>query len=147
MNSTCSQLKVSTNISLFTQMHNVHLLRSAHHNEAQRLVSLADIAQLSKSLATFRRRIFNRAEEFFVPAIAHLVPESKQLSFNSKVLIKLGVFNSRLHLVSMHEAVTERGEDELQLFLKEIPSLALIMIPRWKRLLYDPLTRVLAPRK
>ena len=47
----------------------------------------------------------------------------------------------------MHEAVTERGEDELQLFLKEIPSLALIMIPRWKRLLYDPLTRVLAPRK
>lgn len=128
-------------------MRNVDLLRSVPNNDAQRVLAVANIAQLSKSLTTFRQKIFDRAEEIFVPAIAQLVPEWTQLSFNNKVLIKLGVFNSRLHLVSMHEAVMEKGENELRLFLKEIPTVARIMIPRWKRLLYDPLTSILIPQK
>jgi hypothetical protein len=43
----------------------------------------------------------------------------------------------------MHEAVVEQGDIELELFEKEIPAIPRYMIPRWKRLLYDPQACVL----
>jgi len=55
----------------------------------------------------------------------------------------MGVLDSRLHLVGMHEAVLEEGEAEQALFQQEIPAIPRYMIPRWKRLLYDPQASVL----
>jgi hypothetical protein len=79
-----------------------------------------------------------------VPAIAALVSESEQIGFNGKVLSRLGLLDSRLHLVHMKEAVWEAGDTAEQLlFETEIPSIPQMMIPRWKRNLYDPQTCVL----
>lgn len=83
-------------------------------------------------------------DSILVPAIAMTVPESEQQSFNNRVLRNLGLLDSRLHLVGMREAVWEGGDDnEKSLFEKAIPSIPQMMIPRWKRLLYDPQTEVL----
>jgi hypothetical protein len=82
-------------------------------------------------------------DRLLVPAIAILVSESKQRALNNRVIFNMGVLDSRLHLVGMHEAVVEQGDIELELFEKEIPAIPRYMIPRWKRLLYDPQACVL----
>jgi hypothetical protein len=75
---------------------------------------------------------------FLVPAIAQCVPESEQKSFNNKVLKSLGLWDSRMHLVGMHEAVLECDNlQEGEIFKQAIPSIPQLMIPRWKRNLYD----------
>ena len=53
--------------------------------------------------------MMDRENSLLVPAIAALVPESEQKSFSDKVLFRLGVLDSRLHLVHMKEAVSEQG--------------------------------------
>ena len=74
-----------------------------------------------------------------VPAIAIVVPSKTQKSFNNRVLLKLGVLESRIHLVGMHDAVFESGiESEKIKFQSEIPYVARIMIERWRKSLYDP---------
>ena len=74
-----------------------------------------------------------------MPAVAKLVSESEQKSFNNKVIRNLGILDSRLHLVGMHEAVWDlNDEKERKLFEETIPSIPQYMIPRWKRLLYEP---------
>jgi hypothetical protein len=79
-----------------------------------------------------------------VPAIAKVVPESEQHSFNSKVLRSLGLLDSRLHLVAMYEAIEESwNTEEKALFKQAIPSIPQMMIPRWKRKLYGPKAGVL----
>jgi hypothetical protein len=74
-----------------------------------------------------------------VPTIARFVPDKVQRQLNDRVIRSLGVWDSRLHLVGMYEAVWElNDEQEKQLFRKSIPSIPQRMIPRWKRLLYEP---------
>ena len=88
--------------------------------------------------------MMERENNLLVPAIAQIVPESEQKKFNNKVLKNLGLLDSRLHLVGMHEAVWESNiEKEKELFQKAIPSIPQMMIPRWKRNLYQPRTHVL----
>ena len=88
--------------------------------------------------------MMERENTFLVPAIATSVPASEQKSFNNKVLSKLGLWDSRLHLCGMHEAVWESdSKEERALFEKAIPSLPQMMIPRWKRSLYEPQSSVL----
>ena len=77
-----------------------------------------------------------------VPLVAHFVPVREQVTFNNKVIRSLGVWDSRLHLVGMHEAVAQ-DTAEYALFEKEIPYLPRMMISRWKRNLYDPKVAVL----
>jgi len=134
-----SELGVSMMIS-------VNFMRSTV-DEAQRKAAITQIAQLADSIMRLCQSILTRADSLFVPAIAFLVPESDQVFFNNLVLVKLGVLNSRLHLVGMHEAVLELSEEEQKLFQEEIPSLPRYMIPRWKRLLYEPRAGILASRK
>jgi hypothetical protein len=86
------------------------------------------------------RRIQN---DFMVPSVSRLVSESDQVSFNNQVLRNIGLLDSRIYLVGMYEAVLELLPNEIQLFEKEIPMIPRYMIPRWKRLLYDPLTTML----
>ena len=83
-------------------------------------------------------------DKLLVPAIAKVVPASEQHSFNNRVLRNLGVWDSRLYLVAMYEAVEESGNKiEMALFEKAIPSIPQMMIPRWRRKLYEPRAGVL----
>jgi hypothetical protein len=99
-------------------------------------------------------------ETLLVPVVARLVSSSEQRAFNNKVIWNLGVLDSRLHLVGMHQAVysssssslsasnntalsnknenQKKMKKEQRLFNQVIPSIPQRMIPRWKRLMYDP---------
>ncbi len=68
-----------------------------------------------------------------------MVPPKVQKSFNNRVLLNLGILESRLHLVGMHDAVWESGiEAEKKAFENEIPYVARILIERWRQSLYIP---------
>lgn len=82
--------------------------------------------------------MYELEKSVLVPAVAVLVPEAEQKSFNNQVIRKLGILDSRLHLVGMYEAVQELDRFEKDLFKATIPSIARTMLPRWKRNLYDP---------
>jgi hypothetical protein len=80
-------------------------------------------------------------DTFLVPAVGAIVPVREQKSFNNKVLRRLGLLDSRLHLVGMYEAVWEDDNSkEKELFQQAIPGVSRSMIPRWKRKLYQPKT-------
>ena len=78
-------------------------------------------------------------ETLIVPAVARVVPSKVQTKFNNQVLLKLGILESRVHLVGMHDAVWESGiEVEKEMFQREIPYVARMMIERWRKSLYLP---------
>ena len=106
--------------------------------------ALETITEEIESLASVGRSMMERENSLLVPAIAEIVPESEQKTFNNKVLMNLGLWDSRMHLVGMHEAVQECDDPlERKLFEQAIPSIPRMMIPRWKRKLYEPHTSVL----
>lgn len=108
--------------------------------------SATDVVTIAGSVASNSARIsgsvrwmLDLSDALLVPTIARVVPESEQKAFNNRVIRNLGLWDSRLHLVSMHEAVWElKDEKERELFQETIPSIPRAMIPRWKRLLYEP---------
>mmetsp|Transcript_31828 Transcript_31828/g.32298 ORF Transcript_31828/g.32298 Transcript_31828/m.32298 type:complete len:107 (+) Transcript_31828:111-431(+) len=105
---------------------------------------MEEIVERSAQLQTVAQQMMHTEDQLLVPAIALLVPEREQKSFNQKVLLKLGLLDSRLHLVGMHETLLDHNNDkEIQLFRKAIPALSRKMIPRWKRKLYEPKTHML----
>ncbi|KAL3826666.1 hypothetical protein ACHAXA_001189 [Cyclostephanos tholiformis] len=100
---------------------------------------LGDVARSSKRLVDQLALMRNLQETFIVPAISRVIPSNMQKSFNSKVLRQLGLLESRLHLVGMHDAVWESGiEVEKMKFEEEIPFVARMMIERWRQSLYIP---------
>jgi len=102
------------------------------------------IATNSAAIADRATSMLRLEDKLLVPTIARVVPASEQKSFNDKVIRNLGILDSRLYLVSMHEAVWElNNEQERRLFKQSIPSLPQRMIPRWKRLLYEPRVGIL----
>jgi hypothetical protein len=125
---------------------------SSQHNQ-QKLLN--DIVTLSRELVdqlTYMRQI---QEDIIVPALSKVVPSSVQKSFNTKVLLNLGLFESRVHLVGMYDTVWELntdnssknnnnynssvdGEEERRKFEAEIPYVARKMIGRWRESLYRP---------
>merc|ERR1711976_98399 len=113
----------------------------ASQEESLRIDALQAVAEFSASLKDCVSRMIYLEDTWLVPGIAKIVPESEQKAFNNRVLRNLGVLDSRLHLVAMYEAVEEtKDSKEKALFEKEIPSLPQMMIPRWKRKLYEPKT-------
>jgi hypothetical protein len=105
---------------------------------------MSQMTTQSAAIAERTRSMLQREDSFLVPSIARLVPEAEQKSFNNKVIRMLGVFDSRMHLVGMHEAVWElENKEERELFQEAIPSIPQYMIPRWKRLLYQPIVGIL----
>jgi hypothetical protein len=83
--------------------------------------------------------MFRLQDTLLVPTVASLVSEAEQKSFNNKVLRSLGILDTRTHLVGMYDTVCELDDDvEHKLFQEFIPYLPRLMIPRWKRLLYEP---------
>jgi hypothetical protein len=112
-------------------------------SDLARSKAMRQMATQSALIAENTRSMIKREDSFLVPGIARLVPESEQKSFNNKVIRLLGVFDSRMHLVGMHEAVWAlENKKERALFEEAIPSIPQYMIPRWKRNLYDPITGI-----
>ena len=105
----------------------------------QRQRYLREVVRLSTRLSDELHSMRDLQEMLVVPSISRLVSASEQKSFNNKVLLALGLLESRVHLVGMHDAVWESGSDiEKQKFEKEIPYVARIMIERWRKSLYKP---------
>jgi len=105
----------------------------------KRKEAILNVAEMSAALTSRMRSVFDREDRILVPAVALIIPEREQRALSKKVIRKLGVLDSRRHLVGMHDAIWE-GSDvrERELFEEEIPYLARTMIPRWRRLLYLP---------
>ena len=88
-------------------------------------------------LAATAQAMLDTEQDVLIPLVAHFVPESVQSAFNHRVIASLGVWDSRLHLVHMYEAI-RHDTQEVQIFQQEIPYLPRMMLARWKRNLYDP---------
>ena len=99
--------------------------------------AIQSIGERSAQVAEQTRSMLHLENAYLVPTLARLIPEAEQKAFNNQVIRNLGIWDSRLHLVSMYEAIVE-DPVELALFEQTIPSIPRKMIPRWKRLLYQP---------
>jgi hypothetical protein len=76
-------------------------------------------------------------ETVFVPYVASYVTVKEQEKFNMKVIRKLGLIDSQVHLVSMLDALRDLPE-ELQAFQEQIPAVPRLLIPVWRNRLYAP---------
>ena len=103
---------------------------------------IAEALRLSHELEQHTRRTYRSTERTLVPCVAAFVPRSEQEKFNGRVIRHLGVWPSRLHLVSMAEAIADDMAEQRQ-FRKQIPKVARMMIPHWRRSLYLPRTACL----
>jgi hypothetical protein len=111
----------------------------------ERVLSLTGMVAKASAISATARTMLQREEDVLIPVIMRLVPEKEQRSFNFKVIQSLGIVDSRMHLVSMYEAVAAtKDKAEQQSFEQGIPSLARSMIPRWNRLLYSPKMGILS---
>jgi hypothetical protein len=100
-----------------------------------------ELIRKSDLLSSMTASIMNREDRFLVPGVMRVVPSNEQKSFNNKVLRNLGIFESRKHLIGMYDAVHDSmygNEEEQLMFVEQIPSVARLMIGRWRRTLYDP---------
>ena len=113
-------------------------------NNEKRIEAINNIAQMSSTLTYKTRSIYKKEEKYLIPAISILVPVKEQKSFSNKVLRNLGILDSRVHLVGMYDAVWEKDDEtERELFVSAIPYLPRMMIPRWRKALYEPQAGVL----
>jgi hypothetical protein len=104
-----------------------------------RTQAVQDVAQQAAAIAESAQSMLRREEAMLIPAVVRLSSASEQHAVNSQVLRHLGIMDARLHLVGMYEAIVD-NHVERQLFQATIPTLPQKMIPRWKRLLYEPRT-------
>jgi len=119
----------------------VRLACDTNTPESLRCDAIVEVANQSAELENLVQRMMYVEDTFLVPAVGAIVPVREQKSFNNKVLRRLGLLDSRLHLVGMYEAVWEDDDSkEKELFQQAIPGISRSMIPRWKRKLYQPKT-------
>ena len=81
-------------------------------------------------------------EEVFVPFIASHITTREQEVFNRRVIKKLGLLESQIHLVGMQDTISKQ-KDESLLFKKQIPKMVRSMIPVWKSTVYAKLSAYL----
>ena len=113
-------------------------------SQSKRSEALSNVAQMSAALSSRTRGIMDLEEKLLLPCVSVFVTEKEQKSFNNKVIRKLGLLDSRLHLVGMYDAVWETNDNaEKNLFENVIPYIPRMMIPRWKKNLYLPQVGVL----
>lgn len=108
--------------------------------------AIMEVMEQSETLHGILKSIKYREDQLLVPGVMRVATTREQKSFNTKVLRSLGIFESRKHLVGMHDAVYDPmygNNEEQSLFLEQIPSVARMMIGRWKRTLYEPAAGIL----
>lgn len=102
----------------------------------QRLENIQSIEDTLQSMKKCALDIQNIQESVFVPYIAAHVNKREQEKFNSKVIKRLGLLDSQVHIVSMFEAIKEQPI-EVTRFKNQIPRIAQTLIPIWKSRLYN----------
>jgi hypothetical protein len=111
----------------------VHLTTSVSGSSLSSARFQAALSEVS-DIISFKRRV---ADAVVVPAVVNSSTPSSQKRLNNRILRKLGVLDSRLHLVAMHEAVRtiegEEGEREIKLWEIKIPWAARGMVGRWRK--------------
>lgn len=108
-------------------------------NQPQRLQMLGKVASLSMEMSYLVGDNIMLEESSIIPAIIECVSEKDQKSVNTKVMLRLGVLESRIHLLSMYETVIScKDKSEYEVFRKVIPSIPQRMIPRWRKTIYLP---------
>mmetsp|Transcript_16540 Transcript_16540/g.34111 ORF Transcript_16540/g.34111 Transcript_16540/m.34111 type:complete len:329 (+) Transcript_16540:270-1256(+) len=113
-------------------------------SESSRTEAIMEVANDSAELQSLVERMISVEDKVLVPAIGAIVQEREQKSFNNRVLRKLGLLDSRLHLVGMYETVWEDNDSlEKELFHQAIPGITRQLIPRWRRKLYQPRTSMM----
>lgn len=119
----------------------VEVISSPDVSESLQLNAVRNVAKMSESLSSIASSIMDREDRLLVPAVTKVVSPREQKSFNNKVLRNLGIFESRCHLVGMHDAVYDssygNGEEQA-MFVEQIPSIARMMIGHWRKSLYQP---------
>lgn len=106
-------------------------------NRLQKDAIWSKVATKSAQLAEQAQSMLDTEQAVLIPLVALQVPAKEQHALNNAILRKLGLWDSRLHLVNMYQTIKDDPKEYAQ-FQKTIPSVAQRMIPRWKRLLYDP---------
>jgi len=101
------------------------------------LTQVRKMDALIDKMSSSAQRIRNAQQSIFVPYIAAFVTKDEQEKFNRRVIARLGLLDSQVHLVSMTEAIKDLPE-ELHLFKVQIPRVAQALIPVWKKRLYSP---------
>jgi hypothetical protein len=81
-------------------------------------------------------------EDVFVPFVSAYVYKGEQERFNKRVIAKLGLIESQIHLVSMFDAI-EALPTERRMFERQIPRIAQSLIPMWRKRLHNPRSRCL----
>lgn len=120
------------------------LASSPKRERSQCIQATKNLALLSGALTSLVDSIMDQENKFLVPAVAKIVPKKEQKSFNNKVLLELGILESRVHLVGMYDAVVESGiEKEREMFRDFIPVIPRMMIPNWRKKLYNPQAGIL----
>lgn len=118
-------------------MNEASLAASTRQSWDRRSRAIENVAMNAAAIADSTQAMLTREINIVIPVVSRLLTESEQKALNNQVIRKLGILDSRLHLVGMSEAIANIV-DEQQLFQKVIPSLPQKLIPRWKRLMYDP---------
>ena len=104
--------------------------------------AIETVAMNAAVIAETTEAMLSREVDIVIPVVARLFTEPEQKALNNQVIRKLGILDSRLHLVGMHEAIQD-NVNEKQLFQRVIPSIPQKLLPRWKRLMYEPRAKAL----
>lgn len=105
-------------------------------------IILYSIDTLIKSIKTNIIATKSIQDDIIIPYITSHISTSQQEIFNNRVINKLGLLDSQVYLVSMYEGIKEYPE-EILLYHSQIPSIALKLLPFWKKRLYLPKTQCL----
>ena len=106
---------------------------------------LTDIAHLEiivNKMILVIVKMRNLQQFVYIPIISACATKSEQEIFNRKVIQKLGLLDSQVHIVSMFEAIKDQPE-EVKLFNQQIPAFARKLIPFWRKKLYLSKSRAL----
>lgn len=109
--------------------------------EGQGPFDLDNAEKLCIAMHEEAKSILEVEHSLIAPLVADAVSAKEQKAIVSKVIGDIGLADLRLHLVHMHEAVVnQQDKGEVEVFRDKVDGVSRMMIPRWKRLLYDPET-------
>ena len=103
----------------------------------EHLAYLYDIDEQIVELQQCALRIQDAQEHILVPYVCAYVTKKEQDRFNKRVISRLGLLDSQIHLVSMLDCVKDNREEALK-YKQQIPKVARALIPVWRTRLYMP---------
>ena len=98
---------------------------------------IRDIDNLLMDMMSCALKIQTVQEYVFVPYVSSFISKSEQERFNRRVIARLGLLDSQIHIVSMVEAIKDQPK-EMKKFKEQIPMVAQKLIPIWRKRLYKP---------